>query len=115
LHGNDALYVAEHIAQTTSIIKYWAGDINTGLKTAIISQKSAEVALREALLQKQMKIEIWKPSRSGWQMAQKASPGNLEQVDDLLFSNTNMSVSPVIVAVRYGNQKGQKVSLVESG
>jgi DNA mismatch repair protein MSH2 len=103
------------MAQTTSIINYWAGDINTGLKTVIIPQKPAEDALREALLQKQMKIEIWKPLRRRWQMSHKASPGNLEQVDELLFSNTNMSVSPVIVAVRYGNQKGQKVSLVESG
>ncbi|KAI8885025.1 DNA mismatch repair protein, partial [Backusella circina FSU 941] len=109
LHGNDAVYIATNVSQTTSVIKYWAGDINTGLKTTIISKKVAEVVLREALMSKQMKIEIWKQSRGDWKITHKASPGNLEQVDELLFSNSNLTLAPVIVAVKYGNQKGQKV------
>lgn len=56
-----------------------------------------------------MRIEIWKQTRLEWQMIHKASPGNLQQVEDFLFSTSQMTTSPVVLAVKYGVSGDHKV------
>ncbi|KAI9254505.1 DNA mismatch repair protein msh-2 [Phascolomyces articulosus] len=107
LHGDDAHYIAHHVFKTTSVIKYWGGE--EGLATTNIGYASAESFLRDALLNKQLKIEIWTSTRGQWELTRKASPGNLQEVEDLLFLNSNMSTSPVVMAVKLGGSAESKV------
>ncbi|KAI8991054.1 muts domain V-domain-containing protein, partial [Mycotypha africana] len=97
-HGDDAEYVAKNVYQTSTVIQRWFGD----LPTTKLSQKAAENFLRDILLNKQMRIEIWKQSRLEWQLIRKASPGNLQDVEDFLFSNQQMTSAPVVLAVKIG-------------
>ncbi|KAG2214885.1 hypothetical protein INT45_009578 [Circinella minor] len=107
VHGDDAHYIAHQIYKTTSVIKYWGGE--DGLATTNIGSQATESFLRDALLNKQLKVEIWTSNRGSWQLSRKASPGNLQEVEDLLFLNSNMSTSPVVMAVKLGNSTDSKM------
>ncbi|KAL9539132.1 hypothetical protein MBANPS3_010452 [Mucor bainieri] len=108
-HGDDAHYVAKHVYKTTSVIQYWYGDHTTGLPTTKLSNKAAESFLRDLLLNKHMRIEIWKFSQNEWQMVRRASPGNLQDVEDFLFSSTHMTSAPVVLAVKYHVSNDTKI------
>lgn len=66
--------------------------------------------LREALTTKQMRIEIYAPTggvapgsrkdHSKWEISKTASPGNLSQVEDLLFSDKDLTANAVSTAIR---------------
>ncbi|CEP08620.1 hypothetical protein [Parasitella parasitica] len=101
-HGDDAEYVAKNVYETTSVLKYWFGDQTTGLATTKLTNKAAESFLRDVLLNKQLRIEIWKYNKNEWQIIRKASPGNLQDVEDFLFSSTQMTSAPVVIAIKYG-------------
>ncbi|GAA5811327.1 hypothetical protein MFLAVUS_004760 [Mucor flavus] len=108
LHGNDALYAADKVYQTTTVIKYWFGDITTGLATTKLTDKVAKNFLRDSLLNKQLRIAIWKQFKQEWKVISQASPGNLQQVEEFLFSSTRMDSAPVVIAVNYGVSNDQK-------
>lgn len=78
------------------------GDNVTGLPTTKLSKNAAETFLRDALLNKQQRIEIWKQERLDWKIIRKASPGNLQGVEDFLFSSAQLTSAPVVIAVKYG-------------
>lgn len=109
-HDDDAHYVAKHVYETTSVIKYWYGDHTTGLATTKLTNKAAESFLRDVLLNKHMRIEIWKFNHNEWQIVRRASPGNLQDVEDFLFSSTHMTSAPVVLAIKYSVSDDNKVS-----
>jgi DNA mismatch repair protein MSH2 len=78
------------------------GDIVTGLATTKLSKNAAETFLRDALLNKQQRVEMWKQEKLEWKVSRKASPGNLQGVEDLLFSSAQLTSAPVVIAVKYG-------------
>lgn len=86
------------------------GDNVTGLATAKLSKNAAESFLRDALLNKQHRIEIWKQERLEWKMTRNASPGNLQSVEDLLFTSAQLTSAPVVIAVKYGVSGENKVT-----
>ncbi|KAJ3024097.1 UNVERIFIED_CONTAM: MutS-like protein, partial [Siphonaria sp. JEL0065] len=133
-HGDDALFVAEYIFKTSSVIKYWGGDAKTtGIPYVSISKLNSISLMRDLLLVKQKRVEIWenegKNSKSfslgKWvrfilikvgklycliKGSQKASPGNLNSLEDLLFTNNNQIMSsPVVLAVKPGMKGDQKI------
>ncbi|KAI8335610.1 muts domain V-domain-containing protein [Blakeslea trispora] len=108
-HGDDAHYVAQQVFETVSVIKYWFGDSETGLPTTKLTNNVAETFMRDVLLNKQLKIEIWKQQRLEWQLQRKASPGNLQAVEDILFANKQLTSAPVVMAVKYSVSGDQKV------
>jgi DNA mismatch repair protein MSH2 len=83
----------------------------TGLPTTKLTQKAAENFLRDVLLNKQIRIEIWKQSRLEWQLIRKASPGNIQDVEEFLFSTTQMTSAPVVIAVKHGVSGENKVKI----
>ncbi|KAI9247066.1 muts domain V-domain-containing protein [Sporodiniella umbellata] len=110
-HGEDAVYIAENVYKTTSVIKHWLGNQKTGLATVRLSDKATDSFLRDALLNKRLRVEIWKQEKSVWKISRKASPGNLQEVEDSLFTSSQMTIAPVVIAVKYG-VSGENKSLV---
>ncbi|RUP43910.1 hypothetical protein BC936DRAFT_136556 [Jimgerdemannia flammicorona] len=113
-HGDDALYIAQNVFKTTSVVKYWGGDSSKGLATCILSHSAADSFLRDALLTRQLRIEIWgadgaKKGGAAWKLTRRASPGNLQDVEDYLFANTHMSAAPIVMAAKLGAGGENKV------
>ncbi|KAH8551569.1 muts domain V-domain-containing protein [Umbelopsis sp. PMI_123] len=111
LHGEDAVYIAQAVYKTTSAIKYWGGAAPKGLATTSLTHSAAESFLRDALLNKQLRIEIWAPKKgtSQWSVIRKASPGNLQDVEDYLFLNSNLTSAPVVMAVKLATTTEHKI------
>ncbi|RIB23812.1 putative DNA mismatch repair protein MSH2 [Gigaspora rosea] len=113
IHGDDALYIAQNVYKTTSVIKYLGGNVKTGVPSCALSRQNLETFLRDALMNKQMKIEIWaqeqKKANYSWKIIQQASPGNIQDLEDFLFSNVEISTSPVVLSVKLQNLGDQKI------
>ncbi|CAG8440794.1 12318_t:CDS:10 [Acaulospora colombiana] len=88
------------------------GDIKNGIPSCTLSRFNLETFLRDALLNNQMKIEIWgQESRksNSWKIIKRASPGNIQELEDLLFSNVDAAASPVVLSVKLASREGQKI------
>ncbi|GHJ90150.1 hypothetical protein NliqN6_6552 [Naganishia liquefaciens] len=120
-HGQDALMIASQVYKTTNVIKYLGagsaskassstsnvnGITSKGLPSLTLSMALAKGFLRDALTSRQMRVEIWESAggmqrnASKWQLGKEASPGNLQQLEDLLFSNIDNLSSPLVMAVK---------------
>jgi len=93
-----------------------------GLPSVTLSHAVANSFLRDALTTKQLRIEIWIQEKGGfkWKLNKEASPGNLSQVEDLLFGagsgsggGADLLANPMIMAIRLkGNEKeGNRVGV----
>ncbi|KFH66052.1 DNA mismatch repair protein MSH2 [Podila verticillata NRRL 6337] len=103
VHGEDAYFIAQNVYKTTSVIKYLGGDVTTGVPSCTLSKTTCETFLRDALLNRQMRVEIWaaEPRKQNvWNIIKRASPGNLQDMEDLLFSQADMTASPIVLAVK---------------
>ncbi|ORY51832.1 DNA mismatch repair protein [Rhizoclosmatium globosum] len=113
-HGDDALFVAEFVFKTPSVIKYWGGDAKTnGIPYVSISKLNSISLMRDLLLVKQKRVEIWEndgKNSKTFSLGKWASPGNLGALEDLLFANNNQIMSsPVVLAVKPGVKNEQKI------
>ncbi|CAJ0830323.1 11353_t:CDS:10, partial [Entrophospora sp. SA101] len=112
VHGEDTLYVAKNVFKTSTGIKYLGGDEKKGIPSYTLSKFVLESFLRDCLLNNQMKIELWSngtKKNNEWQITKQASPGNIQELEDLLFSNTEVSSSPVILCARLIIKDNQKI------
>ncbi|WVQ85977.1 hypothetical protein IAT38_008145 [Cryptococcus sp. DSM 104549] len=116
-HGADALLVANEVYKTTNVLKYLGSRPSSssssssakGLPSVTISTALTKAFLREALTTKQMRVEIYAPEAGAapgrkdhtkWQLSKSASPGNLAQVEDLLFADRDMVANAVSMAIK---------------
>ncbi|EIM82088.1 DNA mismatch repair protein [Stereum hirsutum FP-91666 SS1] len=105
-HGADALYIAQHVFHTNSVLKYLgAGGRTGGLPSVNLRDSVAKTFLRDALTIKQLKVEIWMPEGTGkkvskFRLDKEASPGNLQAVEDLLFVDTDVMSAPMVMAIK---------------
>jgi DNA mismatch repair protein MSH2 len=61
-YGADALFVAQNVFHTNSVIKYLGlGGRSAGLPSVSLKTSVAHILLREALTSKQLRVEIWVP------------------------------------------------------
>jgi DNA mismatch repair protein MSH2 len=71
-YGQDALYVANHIFRTNSVIKYLGyGGKAAGLPSVALKISVAQSFLRDALTSKQLRVEIWVPEAGQGKKASK--------------------------------------------
>ncbi|KDQ60242.1 hypothetical protein JAAARDRAFT_32621 [Jaapia argillacea MUCL 33604] len=104
-HGPDALFVAQHVFHTNSVIKHLgSGKKGPGLPSVILSDSVAKGFLRDALTVRQLKVEIWEgdgTKKGGkFKLDKEASPGNLQAVEELLFGNTDILSAPIVMAIK---------------
>lgn len=89
-----------------------APDGDQGVDYICINKGNFEMFLRELLLVKSYRVEVYTKSgpSSEWVAEFKGSPGNLIQFENLLFNNTEMVVGSSIISVNMKQNGQQKVS-----
>lgn len=86
-------------------------------KTASValSKLNFENFVRDLLLIRHYRVELYR-SKGGksnqWELVGKASPGNLQQFDDVLFTNNEMSSSAIVMSVKLGRENGEQVCTI---
>ncbi|EJD43340.1 DNA mismatch repair protein [Auricularia subglabra TFB-10046 SS5] len=106
VHGKDADFVALHVFRTTQVVKVLGKGMRK-LNSVVLRPVLAKSFLREALTARQMRIEIWgieDKKANKWALQRQASPGNLQDVEDLLFVNEDMSSAPIVMAVKLSSK-----------
>lgn len=93
-------------------MKYLGG--SDGLPSCTLSKMGSDSFLRDSLLNKQLKIEIWALAESrrpnSWILSKSASPGNLGDLEDVLFAGASgMSSSPIVLAVKLSIKNDQRM------
>ncbi|KAL7268791.1 MSH2 protein [Rhizina undulata] len=99
VHGADAIFVAQTVYKTTSVIRQLGGSKNS-LESCTLSITAFRNFLREVLFQQGKRIEIWssKGYRNKWEISKQASPGNLQDVEEDFAGQ--IDASPIILAVK---------------
>lgn len=91
----------------------------SGLPSCTLSAQVAKSFLRDALTSKQLRIEIYvkqgKKTSNKWEIGQQASPGNLSELEDMLFVSEDILSAPVIAAIHYTVKAGVKTVGVAFG
>ncbi|WWC92204.1 uncharacterized protein L201_007158 [Kwoniella dendrophila CBS 6074] len=125
-HGPDAIYIANEVFKTTNVLKYLgsgkpSGSSNTGpsrgLASVTMRTSLTKQFLRDALTVKQMRIEIYVPEEkipgrkdnTKWILSKIASPGNLIQLEDLLFNDQSLLSNSVITSLKIQQIKDQQI------
>lgn len=77
-----------------------------------VSKGNFEILLRELLLVKNYRVEVFtsKGRSNDWVIEFKASPGNLEQFESILFNNADFAIGTSIIAVNIKQIGQQRVS-----
>ena len=118
-HGDDALFVATNVFKTTSVIKYFSAShtkLEKGLSYVELTRLAAEGLMRDMLLTKQARIEVYASEKgkgysAQWRLTRKGSPGNLQDFEDLLFANTDISAAPMVLSVKLVVKGDERVCL----
>ncbi|XP_071527563.1 DNA mismatch repair protein Msh2 [Panulirus ornatus] len=112
VHGQDALLAARELFRTNSVVKY-LGSGNNKLESVVLSRLNFESLVRDLLLVKHYRVEVYKTKSSGkndWEAEHKASPGNLSQFEEVLFgANNELTVTTGVMAVKLGTENGQRM------
>ncbi|CAA7268499.1 unnamed protein product [Cyclocybe aegerita] len=104
-YGPDATFVAQHVFHTNSVVKYLGAGARL-LPSVALKTSVAHSLLRDALTSKQLRVEIWVPEAGQgkkcpkFRLDKEASPGNLQAVEDLLFMNSDIISSPIVMAIK---------------
>ncbi|CBQ73427.1 probable DNA mismatch repair protein MSH2 [Sporisorium reilianum SRZ2] len=112
-HGDDAVLIANLVFKTHSALKYLgSGGKDKGLPSITLSVAAAKNFLREALTTRQMRVEIYANAggkrNNQWTIIKQASPGNLQQMEDMIFVNADIVSSPIVMALKLTTRDGVK-------
>jgi len=111
VHNEDAAFAAKELFRTTTVIKLLGTKKNT--PSVALNKQNFEKFVRDLLLVRQYRVELYRckgSKTSTWELVGKASPGNLQQFEEILFGNNEMSATAVVLCVKLATDStGQKV------
>ncbi|XP_062142962.1 DNA mismatch repair protein spellchecker 1 [Drosophila sulfurigaster albostrigata] len=119
VHGNgDCEQVAKIVYKSTAYVHLLLpDDKKETLQYVAMSKSNFDLAVRELLLVRNLRVEVYVKRSSDWQLEYSGSPGNLLQFEDILFSNKEVLVGNSIIAlqlkVEAGTQRRVGVAAVE--
>ncbi|XP_066467980.1 DNA mismatch repair protein Msh2 isoform X2 [Tiliqua scincoides] len=115
VHGGDATLAADLLFRTRKELRI-LGAGNNKLESHKLTKKNFESFLRDLLLIRKYRVEVYKNKAGSkstkdyeWKLALKGSPGNLDQFEDVLFQNLDMSCSVGVVGIKLSLADGQRV------
>lgn len=75
-----------------------------------LSQTLAETVVKTLINEKQMRVEIYSAGEDkSWYLYRKGSPGNVQQLEELLFARSDVQESPIMMAVTWAALGGQRL------
>lgn len=81
-----------------------------------LNKSRFESLVRDLLLIKQYRVEVYIDTGVGrnrnWTLEYKGSPGNLSEFEDLLFGNTEIVDSGLIMGIKLATDGKSKVSII---
>lgn len=116
VHGVDALYIAKEVYRTNSVVKQNTSG-SKQLDYVVLSRINFETTVREMLLVKHYRVEVYKLKegrKNDWELRYKASPGNIAQFEDLLFSKTDLSTSVGMIGIKTDANKKVGVAYIDA-
>jgi len=112
--GDDAMYVALEVYKTKSVLKWIGHDKSVAMCNMTFNV--FQNFLKSCLLTKGLRVEIFAQEGKRWKQTKQASPGNLQDVEDLIFGQ--IDANPVIIAVKVSitaDQKNIGVAFADAG
>ncbi|KAJ3440716.1 DNA mismatch repair protein msh2 [Anaeramoeba flamelloides] len=118
--GEDATFIAEEYYGTLATLKT-IGKNNNLLDTVSVTQQKFESVIRDLLLVKRYRIELYTSIKgrikNKWKLSKYASPGNVRQFEDLLFNGEQngetdsslMGVSPIVMSIKLGRVQDKRL------
>lgn len=95
----------------TSTVKYMG--FEPKLSYACLNRLIFEKFVRELLLVKQYRVEVFVRSRTSknndWSLQYKGSPGNLSQFEEILFENLDIVVGSSVLGVKLVRNKVRRL------
>ena len=75
-----------------------------------ISQTAFENAIKDILLNKNKKVELWKATKNGiFQLSKKATPGNTQDFEEIIFGEVSGD-SNCLASVKITTKNNQNVN-----
>ncbi|XP_027918248.1 DNA mismatch repair protein MSH2 [Vigna unguiculata] len=98
-HGDNATFIAKTYYHTTTAMRQ-LGNGSNALSSVTVSRNMFETIARDLLLDRtDHSLELYEGSGSNWRLVKTGTPGNIGSFEDVLFANSEMQDSPVIVAL----------------
>lgn len=107
--GEDAHFVADNVYHTQSVLKdckvdgVVAKEFKGPMKYVTVSPQVASSLLKTCLLDLNYKVEIYDKS---WKLLKSASPGNIEQVQDIMNVAVDSSIVMASLKLQFNSQEG---------
>ncbi|XP_054805696.1 DNA mismatch repair protein MSH2 isoform X1 [Prosopis cineraria] len=98
-HGEDATFIAKTYYRTTTALRQ-LGSRFDALSSVSVSRNMFETIARDLLLERtDHALELYEGSGSNWRLIKSGTPGNISSFEEILFANSEMQDSPVVVAL----------------
>ncbi|KAK7330201.1 hypothetical protein VNO77_24388 [Canavalia gladiata] len=98
-HGENATFIAKTYYHTTTALRQLGSGSNS-LSSLSVSRNMFETIARDLLLERtDHTLELYEGSGSNWRLVKCGTPGNIGSFEDVLFANSEMQDSPVVVAL----------------
>eukprot|EP01134_Creolimax_fragrantissima_P000450 CFRG0450T1 len=113
VHGQDALFVAQHYYHTMAVVKYFGSQKQPYV---YLSQMMYDSALRDLLLIRQYRVELYlKEGKQPWKLYKKGTPGNLQDFEDDIFVSSDHTNTAVVIGVKMARKDGNRTIGVAYG
>ncbi|CAJ2634896.1 unnamed protein product [Trifolium pratense] len=98
-HGENATLIAKKYYHTTTALRQ-LGSGSNALSSVSVSRNMFETVARDLLLERtDHTLEVYEGSGSNWRLVKSGTPGNIGSFEEVLFANSEMQDSPVVVAL----------------